>query len=61
MKADTGASRTFLKEADIAKLVNVQQLIDGIIATLPKLVAIQATYKGTLPLQDALSKQAKEA
>ena len=61
MKDDTGASRTFLKKEDVTKLVNVQKLIDGFIATLSIPVNIKATHKGLLPLHDTLSNRAKDA
>ena len=61
MKADTGASRNFLKEEDITKLVNVHKLIDGPIVILLNSVLIKATHKCLLRLHDTLSNQLKEA
>ena len=37
LEANIGASRMFLKQNYIAKLVNIQKLIDGPIAILPSL------------------------
>ena len=61
MKAETGVSRTFLKEEDLTKLVNIQQLIDRPIATLPNSINIKATHKGLLTLHEILLNRAKEA
>ena len=61
MKAETGASRTFLKQGDITKLVKIKKLIDGPIATLPNSANIKVTHKGLLPLHNTLSDQAKDA
>ena len=61
MKADTGVSRIFLKQDDITKSDNMQQLIDGPITTLPNSGIVKAAHKGVLPLHDTFSDQAKEA
>ena len=61
MKADTGASKHFAREADIPALQKVTLLKNGPKAKLPDNNIICATRQGFLPLTDELSDLAKYA
>ena len=58
MKADSGASRTYLKEAHKDFLKKHQSLRHGPAATLPDGTQINATSQGNLPLHTSLDIQA---
>ena len=55
MKADSGASRTYLREKHIKYLKYVKLLTNGPKATLPNNTIIQASVQGRLPLHNYLS------
>lgn len=61
MKADTGASRHFIKEKHQEYLSNLTEIDNGPCATLPDNTKIHPTYVGELPITATMTKQAKEA
>ena len=61
LKADTGASKNFVRDADASLLHNVHTILNGPIAKLPNNTVIQATRKGYLPFSSKLHSSAKEA
>ena len=61
LKADTGASKNFIRDLDVSFLKQIQNIINGPIARLPNNSTIQAHKKGELPFSNHLSNKAKEA
>ena len=61
MKADTGASKHFVKKKDSQFLSNLRELKNGPRAMLPNKATISATHKGFLQLGNKFSKEAGEA
>ena len=55
MKADSGASKTYLREKHSKYLNNSQVLYNGPKATLPDNSSIQASMQGNLPLHESLT------
>ena len=61
LKADSGASKHFIRMLDASQLQRVQQLLNGPSAKLPNNTVIKTTSKGYLPYPSCLSSTAKEA
>ena len=61
LKADTGASKHFVKNEHKKYLAQLQSLIDGPKAMLPNKATITATHKGSLPIGKRLTRSATEA
>ena len=55
LKADSGATKTYIQSKHAHFLQNKYQLKDGPYATLPDNSKIQATIRGTLPLHPSLA------
>ena len=60
-KADTGASKTFIKQAHISKLQNIRRLQLGPTVLLPNNESLVASHQGQLQFNDCLSDTAKTA
>ena len=58
MKADSGASNTYLQPNHVQYLQNLRTLINGLTATLPDNKKIQASTQGFLSLSDDLRPEA---
>ena len=61
LKADSGASKNFVREKDAPALLNVKPLRNGPVAKLPNNETIQPNAKGELPFSTYLSPTAKES
>ena len=61
LKADTGASKNFIRETDAQALTHVRALSNGPKAKLPNNTNITSTSIGQLPFTNALSPTAKES
>lgn len=61
LKADTGASKTFIREQDISALQRVKTIFNGPKARLPNNTVISPIAVGELPFSNALSRHAKES
>ena len=59
-KLVSGASKHFFKTTHLQFLRNVTKLNNGPIAYLPNNTQVQATYRGTLPIHNNISKEASE-
>ena len=61
LKADTGASKNFVRDTDALMLKKVHAILNGPIAKLPNNDVIKAHKQGFLPFSDKLSDKAKSA
>lgn len=61
LKADTGASKNFIREQDQHFLQNIKQLRNGLSAKLPNNQCITPTSTGNLSLNPTLSTTAQSA
>ena len=61
LKADTGASKHFVKDKHKKYLSQLQQQFNGPKAMLPNKATIAATHKGSLPMGKKFSTTAREA
>ena len=61
LKADTGASKNFIRLLDAIALKNVRAILNGPKAKLPNNTYISSTSIGELPFTAALSQSAKES
>ena len=61
LKADSGASKHFVRACDASQLEKVRNILNGPSAKLPNNTIIQPSSKGYLPYPSPLSDQAKEA
>ena len=61
LKADTGASKHFIKNEHKTFLAQIQKLFDGPRAMLPNKNTIKATHKGNLILHNQLSQSSRQA
>ena len=58
LKADTGASRHFMKGTDKGHLLKLKKILDEPVAVLPDKSRIQPMYEGEMQLPDQLSDKA---
>ena len=61
LKADTGASRHFIKDEHRQYLSDLTEINNGPCATLPDNTRIHPTFVGDLPITTMLTRQSKEA
>ena len=61
LKADSGASKHFIKENDSKSLQQIRPFTNGPKAKLPDNSIISSSKQGSLPLSNALSHAAKQA
>ena len=59
-KADTGASKTFIKQNHTSKLQNIRRLQVGPTVLLPNNESLIASHQGPLQFNDCLSDTAKK-
>ena len=61
LKADSGASKHFIRDNDSKHLKNIKALLNGPVAKLPDNKYIRTSSTGLLPFEEYLSEDTKQA